>query len=150
MQKKSNNLFVTTNQFQLKNNFQHEKKGGTYLFDQAAPVGGDLRSKGPTLFWSRKYNLYRSPYLHSCVSGSNCQSASCSHRPSVIIQSVSAARQDNMAALVRSSSWVNNQVPPKGTPAFVYGGFFSVSSQLWRSALINANVSAALSMEVED
>lgn len=26
-----------------------------------------------------------------------------------------------MAALVRSSSWVNNWVPPKGTPAIVYG-----------------------------
>lgn len=37
--KKENNLLVTTNQFQQNYILQHEKKKGTYLFDQASPAG---------------------------------------------------------------------------------------------------------------
>lgn len=95
---KENNLLVTTNRF-------HErwKRHIQYLFDQAFLTGSRSSTNPPLcILVSLGQSVSLSLTFVDCLSQSRV-----SLQPS----------QEDMAALVRSSSWVNNWVHPKGMPA---------------------------------
>lgn len=107
--------------------------------DRASVEERDSDIQRQSLFWkSEQYNLCRSPSLHSSVSGSGCQFVCCCL--SVPIQSVTEPSQEDMAALVRSSSWVTNWGQPKGHQECLQRGIFFCQQSVTRVCSLNVQI----------
>lgn len=127
------------------------KERSTFIYDQAF-LGGltytlGLRTKA--LRKSKQRNLNRSPYLHSIMSRSNCQYVSRSRCLSFAIQDCHRTKYGGHGSSGQEFM-MGQQLGPtqRDSDYCVWKGTFSVSSQPWRSGIINANISALHRAEV--